>query len=168
MEKKNYQYTFWMILASHFIISVFMALAYGIRHPLTNLYVPGKCFPYVFMSCLMVVPMYFVMGYLFILSKENQVSMEKVLLVQSINFCIALLVLFGFCYAMVYYGLIRGCWKYYVIMNYPAGLVFNTIRLATDGTNALFLLTAFPGPIGFYLGSICRLKYEKKGKRKSA
>ena len=160
VRKEDYRYTNLTIFISHFLISVFLALAFGTVHPFANMYVAGKPVPYILMACLVALPVYAIFGYFFILGKEYLGGMNKVLRVCCFLYLILLLLLYIACYMMIKYNVSRIAWRYYVILNYPTGVVFNNISLNTDALNLWFILTTIPGPLGFYIGSLMRFNYE--------
>lgn len=160
MRKVDFGYTLFVIFVGHFIISVFMALAFGTSHPFANMYIAGRPIPYIVAGCLLAVPVYMLLGYFFILGKEYLNSMDKVSAICSFIFLLVLTAGYFTCYFLTKYYVVRGAWMYYVIFNYPTGVMFNTISLNADALNLWFLLTVVPGPLGFYIGSLMRYRYE--------
>ena len=160
MKKKDMIVTFWVILASHFLISVLLALAWGTSHPLYEIYKPGRVLPYVLFSCLYALPAYYVAGYLYILAKDILTNMDKVVGRMCLIFLAVLSGIFAVCFILFYFGISRRSWMYYVIMNYPSGVIYNTISLNVDGSNPLFVLSVLPCPLGFWLGALRRYRHE--------
>ena len=160
MDRKGYKHTIVAMIAIHFVLSVFMALACGTNHPFNNMYIPGKPYAYVIASCLLAIPLYMCMGFLYILGKNYLKGMKKCLFYCSFSFFVILLIGYVICYVLTKYTVIKGSFMYYVIMNYPTGIIFNSISLAKDALNLAFILTTIPGPLGFYIGGVTRLRYE--------
>ena len=160
VRKKDYLYTHLTIFASHCLISVFLALMFGTMHPFYDLYVAGSPVPYILSACLLALPVYMLFGYFFILGKEYLGGMDQVVRTCCIIYFFVLGAIYAGCYFATKYNVSRIAWRYYVILNYPTGVIFNNISLNTDASNLWFLLTIVPGPLGFYLGSIMRFRYE--------
>jgi len=160
MRRKDYIYTIVALFVTHFFVSVFMALACGVTHPFAFLYEPTKPIWAILSSCLLILPVYAAMGYLYILSKEYLGGMNKVLRRCCLLMFVILALIYLACYLLFYHAHIRSAWMYYVLLNYPSALIFNSISLTADGANWLFLLTVIPAPLGFYLGSMARYRYE--------
>lgn len=170
MRKEDVKFTRIGILVAHITLSILMALVNGTSHPFTNLYIAGKPLPYILAACLFCIPLYMLMGFFYILGKHSLNNMKEVLRKCCFIFFIDLLIIYMICYFLYKFNIYRGSFMYYVLFNYPAALIFNTISLKTDATNLLFALTAIPGPLGFYIGATTRIRYErnrmKRGKNK--
>ena len=161
MRKQDVTYTVINIVVAHFFISVFSALAFGVTHPLSSLYIEGKPFVFIVIALLMVLPLYILAGYFFILGKNSLYKMDKTLLTASFYFALIMMGIYALCFVLVHYKIVSNAWMYYVLVNYPSALIFNNITLKIDGQNLWFCLTAINGALGFYLGAMIRYGYEK-------
>lgn len=161
MHKQNITYTLINIILSHFVISVFSGLAFGVTHPLRFLYVEGKPEIFVLASLLIMMPLYGFLGYLFILGKNNIKGMNKGLLWGSMIFMLIMAVIYITCYILVSFRIITNAWMYYVMVNYPNALAFNNISLRVDAQNLILALSTISAPMAFYIGGMIRYSYEK-------
>ncbi len=164
MNKQDIKYTIIFMVISHLVITICTSLIFGIRHPLSFFYVQTEPVLFVLASLLIIVPLYMLAGFIFILAKHQIKNMGQIVFKCSLYFSIGLIVFWGIGVLLAYQFYIIDLLSLYILLNYPAALIYNTIDLNADGYHLVLMLTAIVPAMSFYLGAIARIYMSKKEK----
>ncbi len=162
MSKKEVLISYLALIALHILLTVGMALVFGLNHPMARYYEIGSVTSVTVASVVFSIPLYAIGGYLFIIAKENKRQITKSLFLASFIFTLVLLMIWFSVRIANLNGVTRNVWLIYVISNYPTALFLNVINTLSDIRSPLILVTTFAPALGFLLGSLLRLVSEPK------
>ena len=162
MKDRDVRSTIAILVLSHISLIILVTMIFGLKHPFHFLYRELFPYPYVFVACIMVMPVYIMAGYIFVLAKNNMRKILDSVWTGCSIFSGFLVILWAFSYVMAITGWNREAWTYYIIANYPISFLMNHINLAGTATsNPVYVLPALVPGISFYLGAKLRVKVLK-------
>lgn len=162
----GFKKAYYALIVIHILITLGFALVFGTNHPFSSQYMIDDLYPLIVSSMTLAAILYFIGGYLFVVSKENVKNLLKYVSLASAVFTLVLLVVWLSSRALSISGASRDVWLIYVISNYPSAIIYNTIIDLEDLHAFELIFTIFPPAIGFISGSLLRLIYEPQWRKK--
>lgn len=154
------------LIVVHVVITLGFALVFGTNHPFSSQYMIHDLYPLIASSATLATLLYFLGGYLFVVSKENLNKMLRYILVAVSVFTLVLLITWFTSRLISINGTSRNIWLLYVIVNYPTAIIYNAIIDLEDLHAFSLILTTLPPALGFFSGSLLRLVYEPQWRKK--
>lgn len=162
----GFKKAYFALVLLHVIITLGFALVFGTNHPFSSQYMISDLYPLIASSATLATLLYFLGGYLFIVSKENLNKILRYILIATSVFTLTLLAIWFITRTISISGSSRNIWLLYVIVNYPTAIIYNAIIDLEDLHAFALILTTLPPALGFLSGSLLRLVYEPQWRKK--
>lgn len=162
----GFKKAYYALIIIHVGITLGFALVFGTNHPFSSQYMIHDLYPLMASSATLATLLYFIGGYLFVVSKENLSKILRYIFTAACVFTLFLLVIWFATRAFSMNGASRNIWLLYVIVNYPTAIIYNAIVDLEDLHAFVLILTILPPALGFISGSLLRLVYEPQWRKK--
>ena len=158
MKDKDVIITFLGLVISQIILLCLMFFFFGVEHPFSNLYQVGRPLLFILSAIVIMIPLYMIFGYIFIVGRNQRTNLQRSLVFGCLYYALALMVIWALANILTITNIAPNAWEIYVIANFPTAVIINSIDIAHDALNPLFLLTAIAPSLFFGLGGYLRIR----------